>query len=168
MKKSNNEVHDDDPIVARLVRRAVRVDDESLSAVLLSAFPFVAGRIDWTKVPGARRREAPPERLAGANLGPGTLDTRSYVNVVRQFFFECVSETGEPADSWVVYVGDNGDCDYKVQLGAVDELLEQVAEVPEHKYIFSSDASWCFMWSFEDDLYFGRRPPAKERGGRPK
>lgn len=158
MTGSRNEGHEDDPLVRRLGKRVVRVDDERLSSVLLSAFPFVAGRIDWTKVPGALIREAPPERAAGANLGPGTLDTRAYVDRVKQFFSECVSGIGPPPDAWLFYIGENGDCDYKVQAGAVAELLDEVADVPEHKYIFPPDASWCFMWSFEDDLHFGRRP----------
>jgi hypothetical protein len=162
--KSEDEVEDEDPILRRLGERILPVD-EGLSTSLLSAFPFVAGRIDWTNVPGALFRVAPPERAAGANLGPGTLDTREYVEQVKQFFAECVSGTGNPADYWVVYVGDNGDRDYKVQLGAVGELLDEVADVPEHKYIFPPDASWCFMWSFEDDLHFGLRPSANARGG---
>jgi len=69
----------------------------------------------------------------------------------------CLRHRDRP-DDWVVYIGDNSDCDYEVKLEAVGELLDEVAEIPEHKYVFPPDASWCFMWSFEDDLHFGRRP----------
>jgi hypothetical protein len=165
MTRSESAVHDGDPIIRRLGERAIRVDDGSLSTSLLSSFPLAAGRIDWTKVPGALLREAPPERAAGANLGPGTLDTRAYVEQVKQFFSECVLRAGATAEDWVVYVGDNGDCEYRVQLGAVGELLDEIADVPEHKYFFPPDASWCFLWSFGDDLHFGKRPPGKLRGG---
>jgi hypothetical protein len=165
MTKRGSEVHDEDPVVRRLGDRVIRVDGENLSTSLLSAFPFIAGQIDWTRVPGALLREAPPGRASGANLGLGTLDTRAYAEQVKKFFAECVSSIGAPADYWVVYVGDNRECDYRVQLGAVGDLLDEVADAPEHKYIFPPDASWCFMWSFEDDLHFGLCPPVKARGG---
>ncbi|HBQ19577.1 MAG TPA: hypothetical protein DEF51_53445 [Myxococcales bacterium] len=147
-----------DPLVRRLGERVIRVDGARVGAIVESAFPFVLGRIDWRKVPGAQIRVAPPERAAGANCGPGTLDTRSYVEEVKRFFERCVSGTETRPDDWVVYIGDNSDCDYEVKLEAVAELLDEVAEIPEHKYVFPRDASWCFMWSFEDDLHFGRRP----------
>lgn len=36
-----------------------------------------------------------------------------------------------------------------------------MTEIPENKYVFPPDASWCFLWSFEDDLYFGRCPTGR-------
>jgi hypothetical protein len=156
-----------DPVVRRLGDRVVRVDGRSLSPPLDSAFPLVLGGIDWTKVPGVIQRDAPPERAAGANLGLGTLDTRAYVQQVVSFFASCMSTVGAASDSWVAYSGDNTDAEYKVRLDAVGELLDELADVPEHKYVFALDASWCFMWSFEDDLYFGLRPPPRQRIVRP-
>jgi hypothetical protein len=157
---------DADVVVRRLGQRVIRVDGEMLSASLLAAFPCAVGRVDWRKVPGTVFRQAPPERSAGANNGPGTLDTRAYVAEVVRFFRECVSATGDAPDSWVIFIGDNLECDYKVQLSAVGELFEEVADVPQHKYVFPANCSWCFMWSFEDDLYFGLRPSRPLRRAR--
>ena len=151
----------DDPIVRRLGDRVVRVDDESLWAALTSAFPFAAGRPEWSKVPGAQLRAASPERAAGASLGPRSLDTRRDVEEVKTFFERCVSGTETRPDDWVVYFGDNSVWDYRVELEAVGELLDEMDEIPENKYVFPPDASWCFMWSFEDDLYFGRCPTGR-------
>jgi len=30
-----------------------------------------------------------------------------------------------------------------------------VADLPEHRYVFALDYSWCLMWSDEEDLFFG-------------
>jgi len=166
MAIANNERHEDDPVIRRLGERVVRVDDRSLSPILSSGFPFLVGRLDWTKVPDASFRPAPPERKHGANLGPESLDTRSYAQQVSAFFNECMLKIGA-SDSWVAYVGDNTEPEYKVRLDSVGELMDEVSDVPEHKYIFALDASWCFMWDFEDELYFGRRPSSGKRIGRP-
>lgn len=155
---------DDDAWMTRLAGRVMPVDDGSLSAALASAFPFVSGRLDWRFVPGAVSRVAPPVRALGANLGPGTLDTRAYVSLVVNFLREHVAAT---PSCWLAYIGDNTDLEYKVRFDVLAEWLDEVADTAEHKYIFPLDVAWCLMWSFEDDLYFGYRPPQPVMRKRP-
>lgn len=163
MTAADSDLDEDDHVLRRLKESAVRVDDRSLSTILSSAFPFVMGRVDWTQVPDVLFRPAPPERKQGANLGPASLDTKRYAQQVSAFFDDCMRKIGAH-DLWVAYVGDDTEPEYKVRLESVGELLDEVADLPEHKYLFALDGSWCFMWNFEDELYFGRRP---ERAGRP-
>ena len=146
-----------DAIVRRLGDNVVRDDSDRLSKILMSAFPFAHGVPDWSQALRVVRRDPPPERSRGANAGPDSLDSKQYAAQVVEFFSECMAQYGI-VDDWVMYVGDNTEAEYRVRRIAVPMLLDEVADIPEHKYIFSHDAKWCFGWSFSDELSFGFRP----------
>jgi len=102
-------------------------------------------------------KPAPATRSLGANVGGDSLQTAQYVEEVIAFFNACV-QLHSLSDGWVAFVGDSMGHEYEVDMSAVPELLRIVSDVPDHKYVFSLRGAWCFMWSFEGDLYFGLRP----------
>lgn len=136
--------------------RVRRIEGSRLSRLLISNFPCVAGRIDWRKARDVIEYPAPPSRALGANVVESGFQTSTYASTVSSFLLACLERHRISAE-WVAFVGDSMESEYEVELSAVPEVLKAVAEVPDHKYIFGLDGSWCLMWSFEDDLYFGLR-----------
>lgn len=135
-----------------------RVAGSRLDQVLRANFPITCGRVDWRRVKNLVECAAPAERAQGANRADGGFQTSMYVDVVIAFLDDCLRHASI-ADAWVGFASDTMlGTEYEVKLTAVHDLLREVAEVPDHKYVFGLDGSWCFMWSFEDDLYFGLRP----------
>ncbi len=143
--------------LAELGDRLRRVDGDRLSRLLTSSFPFTVGRLDWQKARSVIEHPAPLARANGANVSPDGFHTSAYVREVVSFFRDC-TKRNNTADEWVAFVSESVTAEYEVKLSAVPDLLATVADVPDHKYVFGLDGSWCLMWSFEDDLYFGLRP----------
>jgi len=133
--------------------------DTRLSRALLRRFPFAVGRVDWTQVPDARFQRAPPERALGANSPDVPFQTSHYLPVVKGFLRKALADY-RIEDEWVAFCSDSVDEEFEVRLDSLESLLELSSEVPDHKYLFGMNASWCFMWSMEDDLYFGSAPRA--------
>lgn len=144
--------------------RLRRTSGDRLSRLLMSAFPCTVGRLDWQRARSVELRPAPKERAHGANLGTGGFETSKYVDDVILFLTSCFVQH-DIVDNWVAFVGDDMSVEYEVERAALPDLLRAVADIPDHKYIFALDASWCFMWSLEDDLYFGLRPWGPDRSG---
>jgi hypothetical protein len=144
-------------IEAVLRERVRKCSGNDLSSLLMRKFPCASGRIDWRRAKNVVFKPAPPARVTGANTPGGAFQTAEYVHQVSAFLDECWAAY-DVADEWVAFVGDSMCSEYEVMRLAVSELLCVVSEVPDHKYVFALDGTWCFMWSFEDDMYFGWQP----------
>jgi hypothetical protein len=120
----------------------------------MKTFPFAVGRVDWRRVPEARIQWAPGDRGLGANSPDVPFQTEKYLPVVISFFAGAIAAHGID-DEWVAFCSDSVEEEFEVRRDHVPRVLELSAEVPDHKYVFSLEGRWCFMWSMEDDLYFG-------------
>jgi hypothetical protein len=147
----------EEQLMVMLGDQLVRADGFRLSRVLMSRFPCLVGRIDWRMAREVVERQAPSSRALGANESGCGFQTSSYVDEVVSFFGNCTTRHGI-TDEWVAFVGDSMDAEYEVKRSAIPALFALVADLPDHKYIFGLDGSWCLMWSFEDNLYFGLCP----------
>jgi hypothetical protein len=133
-----------DVIVGRLDGQSVRVRrDTTRSRRLLETFPFAIGRVDWRRVPGA---------LTGAATGN--------VTVALEFLEAGLASLGID-DAWVAFCSDSIEEEFEVRRDRLREVLEVSRDVPDHKYVHSLECRWCFMWTMEDDLYFGAAPQTR-------
>ena len=115
---------------------------------LMKRFPYLIGSIDWKRARQVSERHAHEQPPADSGHDP---------QHVVAFLDEC-SRKHNLTDEWVAFVGYSFDHEWEVERAALPELLALVSDVADHKYIFALDASWCSMWSFRDELYFGFPP----------
>ena len=135
-------------VIQRQLGARVRVRrDTDLSEKLMLKFPFALGRIDWLSVPRHVSLALPSSEHVAKVLA----------------FLEKELVSAECVDSWAAYTGDSMDEEYEVERAALPEFLLIVESIPDHKYIFSLDASWCLMWSMEGHVDFGLAPARLKR-----
>ncbi len=134
--------------IQRQLGSRVRVRrDTELSERLMLKFPFTLGRIDWLRVP----------RHVSLVLQP----SEHVANVLA--FLEKELVGAGCVDTWAAYIGDSMDEEYEVERSALPVFLQIIESIPDHKYIFSLDASWCLMWSMECHVDFGLAPARLKR-----
>jgi hypothetical protein len=154
-----------DEVQKRLGERSpIRMDTEQ-SDRLRSKFPLDFGRIDWQHVPQHIHVAPPWVRKPGENGPEVPFQSDEYAVEVFSFLEECLT-SAERDDPWVAYTGDSMTEEYEVERSALQEFLQIMAFVPDQKYVFALDASWCLMWSMECQMYFGLTParlPRKRR-----
>ena len=143
----------------------VEIDEDWMPCVrrLAEAWPWVDIRIDWRAVPEHRHLPPPPGRRGGSfTLEESAID-------LRRFWDEARGELRIVDEAEVLVFGD-GNMSFVLRMPAksLSEHLVDVFSIPMHWYVFPEDAGWCFNYTMEDDVYFGRRPmelplPQEER-----
>jgi hypothetical protein len=134
--------------IQRQLGARVRVRrNTELSERLMLKFPFTLGRIDWLSVSRHVSLVLPSSEHVAKVLA----------------FLEKELVSAECVDSWAAYIGDSMDEEYEVERSALPVLLQIVESIPDHKYIFSLDGSWCLMWSMEGHVDFGLAPAHLKR-----
>ncbi len=118
--------------------------NEELGLILLERFPFLLGRIDWQRVPGA------------IHGGFTASDPRAAVDQVVRFLSDCLVGTRLVLGVVAVF-GDAHENEYVVRPEEIRSALLLLEN--EHGYVFPVDGSWCLQWSMEETLHFGIAPP---------
>ena len=112
--------------------------------VIESAFPMGLNRIAWDKIPAKHHI-----RLVEYSKAP----VESFLESIRGEYPELDSYT-----VWVI--GDDAiEQTYEMPFSLFCDRFDLFLSLPQHSYvIFGESADFCLNYTFEDDLYFGRRP----------
>ena len=128
---------------------------EQLSRALMSRFPFNGSfGLEWRKVRDVTTRPAPPEPPADARLTEYGFLACVGVPEVMAFLAACLQQNDITAER-VGLISFSVGSEYEMDLSVLPHVLQVVADLPEHRYVFALDYSWCLMWSDEEDLFFG-------------
>ena len=145
---------DIEQLISAGIARSV-LDSEMMENHLLSNFKFSLGRLDWSKAKVLKQLAAPSSRVeVGANV-EGGLDIEEYArNVITEFFRSSLVKK-----EWVYAVFDMEIDTIAFRTKDAEQVFAALSQTPCHRYILPKDASWCFQWSLEDDLVFGKPNP---------
>lgn len=108
-------------------------------------YPTICARIDWSKIPGAIRREAGRDTYVQ--------DCIRFLERMREKYLlsgECVV-IGDGA----INVAISG------PIETLAPVLERVLAYPQHHYIVPRDYSWLMAFTFEGDMFLGFLPAKK-------
>ena len=116
------------------LNRLERVDSTDIENWISQEFPFVGTAIDWSQVPGVRRRWFARSEVELEALVPEFLDAL-------------------PKCSDIAHVGDNlSPCSTRVPIERLGEFLPALLEIPEHHYFVPDDRSWIAVVRFEGEV----------------
>ncbi len=114
---------------------------DEYDSVLVSRFPFDLGRLQWHKLPQSRWRH---RRAVQVN----------HENASRELLSQLPIEL--TAATPVVFIGDNLEgVTLEMSFGVFLRRCGILLSYPQHCYVFPPDGSWCFNYTFENDMYFG-------------
>jgi hypothetical protein len=114
---------------------------------LFDYFPFSTGRLQWSEVPGHRHE------FAGRDAEAATPVIRAFLGMLAEV--EKISSS-----EWVIYEGDACDCDLRMRFETFVDCCGVILSTPQHHYLSSPVSDWCWNYTFEGDIYFGRTSEA--------
>jgi hypothetical protein len=123
----------------------VRDDPDRCFRMLERRFPVVGSKIDWGQVPGAVVRQTDPTNPVCEATDAATILS----DVARD---ESLSEA-----QIVIVIGDSAmEQAMAMPFATLRVSIRELLELPQHLYVMPEDASWCFSFTMEGDLAFGR------------
>ncbi|MBI4511516.1 MAG: hypothetical protein HY698_17920 [Deltaproteobacteria bacterium] len=115
--------------------------------ILERRFPVVGSKIDWERVPRAIVRETDPQ------------DPERHARDAATLLLDVVEAEGISEERVVIAIGDSAmEKVVSLPLGVLRASIRDFLELPQHLYVLSEDASWCFSFTMEGDLAFGHAP----------
>ena len=121
---------------------------KQLDELLLSKYPFDIGRIQWGSLPDSSYME---QKCDG-------LDSKS----LSDFLASIAQQTCTSDDDIIMFSGDLIEVDLQMAFSVLVGWRKVLLSYPQHVYVFPKDASWCFNYTFEEDMYFGFAPAARD------
>lgn len=114
---------------------------EDIFGLIKRAFPIGGSKIDWPRVPGAltcieKIKSKRSERFI-------------------EFFDRVCAQ--DQLKGLVLYAGDSA-TDFALA-GSIESMrraLPELIDTPQHHYFVGPNASWCFCFTMEGDINFGR------------
>ena len=138
-----------------------RTDDSELWALRLSnAFPFSLNRVRWDLVPNHSVLSATP-RSEQEKRDPEAYFRRCSPRIAR-FLRACFAQEGVSLEKELVWLGDSTSLVLHLTGSTFIIWSAAMLSYPQHSYLVPPDVTWCFNYTFEDEAYFGRRPPSEE------
>lgn len=78
---------------------------------------------------------------------------------MRDFLLEFGSAAGLGQDDRCVLFGDSvTEVAFELSFGDLLDLFPSIFALPQATYVLTADASWCFAYTFEGDMYFAKSP----------
>ncbi len=144
----------------RAGRIMVHESDKAWFHLIRHRFPVSLNGIHWDKVPGAESNyEAepyiPPDGINRA------IPIRENENTIRAFLSRFSVSAGIRPDENVIVVGDGiTDIALEMTFSSLSETFPILFSYPQHVCIIRPDGTWCFMFTFEFDMHYGKSPYA--------
>lgn len=137
----------------------VHQDDESWYSLIRNCFPIECGRIAWEKVPDAKSNfEAEPYIPTDGINCSDVVGQKA--DVIGSFLLKFAEGAGIKPQDHLIVLGDGCiELPLEMSFAILLDVFRELFSYPQHVYIMLPDASWCFMFSFESDMYFGQSPP---------
>jgi hypothetical protein len=132
-------------------RVVVHDSDDPWVSSLRRMFPVRTSGVRWEELPDARSRTAEIPRVPMPEK----------VDALRGFLLEFGSAAGlGPEDRCVVFGDGATEVAFELPFRNLLELFPLLFSLPQTTYVLTPDASWCFAFTFEEDMYFARSPIA--------
>jgi hypothetical protein len=117
-------------------------------------FPVVGSKIDWERVPNDVVRVTDPT------------DSERYARDATTLLTEIVQAERLSDEQQVIVIGDSAvERALVVPMRVFQESLNWFLELPQHLSVIRDDGSWCFSFTMEGDLAFGRAPASERPSG---
>ena len=138
-------------------RITVHDSDAQWYARMRERFPM--GRISgirWDAVPGAESNfevvpHIPPEGIEGG------LPVREHAATIREFLGRFAARADVRPNDNIIVVGDGvTEIALEMPFSALLDAFPVLFSYPQHTYVMPVDVSWCFAFTFEFDMYFGK------------
>ncbi len=127
----------------------VSQSDADVFSNLSARFPVRASGIVWEMVPEYRCKPSPHPK-------PSIED---YLPSIKEFLARFAEEAHIASDEIVYLVGDGiTDLAFRMPFGVLLKYAHQFFTLPQSSFVVKHDYLWCFCYSFEDDMYYGRCP----------
>ena len=132
-------------------RVVVHDTDERWVGSLRRMFPVRASGVRWEELSDARSRFTESPRASPSEKMEG----------LRGFLTEFGLAAGLRRDDPCIVFGD-GETEVAFEMPFRDllELAPTLFSLPQATYVLTTDACWCFAFTFEEDMYFARSPQA--------
>lgn len=130
--------------------------DEGWWQLLRSKYPAGIGMLDWAAVPGHRSNYSAVTHIPVEGIH-GSVPVLQHVDEIANFLREFASAANMSASDTIIVLGD-GISQQALEM-SFDTLLEVfpvLFSYPEHIYLITTDAQWCFAYTFEFEMHFGR------------
>ncbi|MCM8531299.1 MAG: hypothetical protein NE330_09085 [Lentisphaeraceae bacterium] len=116
-------------------------DEEFYISIIEENFPFTGSKIAWSKVTGAVS-----ERFSNKSFSKESIN----------FSIGLLSDNCIGNDEGIVIVGDNlMNNAYQTKVRYLEQVLEEVLDIPQHIYVISENGRWCMVFSLEGYVDFG-------------
>lgn len=135
-------------------RLVAEMNSEMYFEKLWSVFPSGVATIAWHEVPGVREDHATVTMCGpGAEIKPPPEQAR-----IERFLHQFASDARLSMDSQVIIIGDMLHCAFLMPFGLLLANAVLLFSFPQHCYVVPHDFSWCFSYTFEDDMYYAPAP----------
>lgn len=130
-------------------RVVVHDSDDRWVSALRRTFPVSTSGVRWEALPNVRHRAPEDPRVPIPDKA----------DALRGFLLEFGSAAGLGQDDRCVVFGD-GATEIALELPFRDllELFPLLFSLPQASYVLTPDATWCFAFTFEEEMYFGASP----------
>ena len=126
--------------------------DADVFSNLSAKFPVRSSGVAWEMVTGRRFKPSPHPK--------GSID--DYLPTIREFLTEFAKDAHVHAGEIVSVVGDAvTDLAFRMPFEVLVRHVRSLFSIPQHWYVVKDDYSWCFAYTFEDDMYFGQCPSSQ-------
>ena len=123
--------------------------DTEVFSRLSAKFPVRASGIIWESVPKYRCQVSPRPKPP----------IEVYLPIINRFLTQFAEEARIASDEVVCLVGNNiTDLAFRMPFTALLKFANHFFAIPQSWFVVKQDYSWCFCYSFEDDMYYGRCP----------
>jgi hypothetical protein len=131
-------------------RVVLRYTDDHWVA-LRRMFPVRTSGVRWEDIPSARSLPAEDPRVP----------LHEKADLVRGFLEEFGSAAGLGPDDRCVVFGDSAtEVAFELSFRDLLDLFTLLFALPQATYVLTADGSWCFAFTFEEDMYFAKSPKA--------
>jgi hypothetical protein len=126
---------------------AVLQEDARVFLQLSTKFPTSIFGIAWEKVPEQRFISSPDPKPS----------IEEYLPAIKGFLARFAEQAHLEAGTPMYVIGDGvTDVAFKIGFGVFLKYAYQFFRIPQHTYLVTQDYSWCFCFTFEGDMYFGK------------
>ena len=113
--------------------------------ILERRFPIVGSKIDWEKVPHAIVK------------GSNSENSEKYFRDATTLLADVAKMERISEEEVVIAIGDSAmEEAVSLPLGVLIIGVREFLELPQHLYVMAEDGSWCFSFTMEGGLAFGR------------
>jgi hypothetical protein len=128
--------------------RVGRADSDSFSK-LTGKFPTGISGILWDRVFDHRLHASPQPKLP----------IEMYLPIIKRVLGQFAIDAEIGPDDVVHVVGDGvTNVTLTMPLSLLWPYLPDVLSLPQATFIIKNDYEWCFCYTFEDDMYYGKSP----------